>query len=136
MQVLERPLNMGAAKSKDFDRGNALGPWIVTTDEIGDPQSLRMEARVNGERWGGGTSADMHHGFADIVAFISQAETLRGGEVIGSGTVPTGCGLELGRFLQPGDVVELEVERIGVLRNRIVREPAHEDRSPKQGETI
>jgi 2-keto-4-pentenoate hydratase/2-oxohepta-3-ene-1,7-dioic acid hydratase in catechol pathway len=48
---------------------------------------------------------------------------LRGGEVIASGTVPTGCGLELGRFLQPGDVVELEIERIGVLRNRIVRAP-------------
>ena len=123
VQVLERPLNMGAAKSKDFDGGNALGPWIVTTDEVGDPQDLRMEARVNGERWGGGTSADMHHSFADIIAFISQAETLRGGEVIGSGTVPTGCGLELGRFLNPGDVIELEIERIGVLRNQIVRAP-------------
>jgi 2-keto-4-pentenoate hydratase/2-oxohepta-3-ene-1,7-dioic acid hydratase in catechol pathway len=121
MQVVERPLGMGAAKSKDFDTGNALGPWIVTTDEIGDPQNLQMEARVNGERWGGGTSADMHHSFADIVAFVSRDETLRGGEVIASGTVPTGCGLELGRFLNPGDVVELEIERIGVLRNRIVR---------------
>jgi 2-keto-4-pentenoate hydratase/2-oxohepta-3-ene-1,7-dioic acid hydratase in catechol pathway len=121
MQVVERPLGMGAAKSKDFDTGNALGPWIVTTDEIGDPQNLQMEARVNGERWGGGTSADMHHSFADIVAFVSSDETLRGGEVIASGTVPTGCGLELGRFLKPGDVVELEIERIGVLRNRIVR---------------
>jgi 2-keto-4-pentenoate hydratase/2-oxohepta-3-ene-1,7-dioic acid hydratase in catechol pathway len=121
MQVVERPLGMGAAKSKDFDTGNALGPWIVTTDEIGDPQALRMEARVNGERWGGGTSADMHHSFAAIVSFVSRDETLRGGEVIASGTVPTGCGLELGRFLNPGDVVELEIERIGVLRNRIVR---------------
>lgn len=121
VQVVERPLNMGAAKSKDFDTGNALGPWIVTTDEIGDPHALTMEARVNGERWGGGTSAGMQHTFEDIVAFISQAETLRGGEVIGSGTVPTGCGLEHGRFLKSGDVVELEIERIGVLRNRIVR---------------
>jgi 2-keto-4-pentenoate hydratase/2-oxohepta-3-ene-1,7-dioic acid hydratase in catechol pathway len=123
VQVVERPLGMGAAKSKDFDTGNALGPWIVTTDEIGDPQALVMEARVNGERWGGGSSVEMHHSFADIVSFVSQDETLRGGEVIASGTVPTGCGLELGRFLQPGDVVELEIERIGVLRNRIVRAP-------------
>lgn len=121
VQVVERPMNMGAAKSKDFDTGNALGPWIVTTDEIGDPQDLRMEARVNGERWGGGSSRDMHHSFADIVHFVSRDETLRGGEVIASGTVPTGCGLELGRFLSPGDVVELEIERVGVLRNRIVR---------------
>jgi 2-keto-4-pentenoate hydratase/2-oxohepta-3-ene-1,7-dioic acid hydratase in catechol pathway len=121
MQVVERPLGMGAAKSKDFDTGNSLGPWIVTTDEIGDPQALQMEARVNGERWGGGSSAGMHHSFADIVSFVSRDETLRGGEVIASGTVPTGCGLELGRFLNPGDVVELEVERIGTLRNRIVR---------------
>jgi 2-keto-4-pentenoate hydratase/2-oxohepta-3-ene-1,7-dioic acid hydratase in catechol pathway len=63
----------------------------------------------------------MHHSFADIVAFVSRAETLRPGEVIGSGTVGTGCGLELGRYLSDGDVVELEVERIGVLRNRFVR---------------
>jgi 2-keto-4-pentenoate hydratase/2-oxohepta-3-ene-1,7-dioic acid hydratase in catechol pathway len=122
VQVIERPLNMGAAKSKDFDTGNALGPWIVTTDEIGDPQTLQMEARVNGERWGGGSSSGMHHTFADIVSFVSRDETLRGGEVIASGTVPTGCGLELGRFLNPGDVVELDIERIGVLRNRIVRD--------------
>jgi 2-keto-4-pentenoate hydratase/2-oxohepta-3-ene-1,7-dioic acid hydratase in catechol pathway len=121
VQVIERPLNMGAAKSKDFDTGNALGPWIVTTDEIGDPQALQMEARVNGVRWGGGSSSAMYHTFADIVSYISRDETLRGGEVIASGTVPTGCGLELGRFLSPGDVVELEIERIGVLRNRIVR---------------
>jgi 2-keto-4-pentenoate hydratase/2-oxohepta-3-ene-1,7-dioic acid hydratase in catechol pathway len=121
IQVIERPLGMGPMKGKDFDTGNVLGPWIVTLDEIGDPQALKMEARVNGERWGGGNSRDMHHGFADILAFISQSETLHPGEIIASGTVPTGCGLELGRFLKSGDVVELEVEKIGILRNRIVR---------------
>ena len=63
----------------------------------------------------------MHHTFADVIAFVSQSETLHPGEVLGSGTVGTGCGLEQGRFLSPGDVVELEIERIGVLRNRIVR---------------
>ncbi|GGA65224.1 hypothetical protein GCM10011385_18750 [Nitratireductor aestuarii] len=121
VQVVERPLGMGPMKGKDFDTGNVLGPWIVTADEIGDPQALWMEARVNGERWGGGISSEMHHSFAEILAFISQSETLYPGELIASGTVPTGCGLELGRFLQPGDVVELEIEKIGVLRNRIVR---------------
>ena len=117
----ERPLSMGPMKGKDFDTGNVLGPWIVTRDEIGDPHTLDMEVRVNGERWGGGNSADMHHTFNDILAFISRSETLHPGEVIASGTVPTGCGLELGRFLSPNDVVELEIERIGILRNRIVR---------------
>lgn len=121
VQVVERPLGMGPMKGKDFDTGNVLGPWIVTLDEIGDPHALEMSAHVNGERWGGGNSSGMHHNFYDIIAFISRSETLHPGELIGSGTVPTGCGLELGRFLQSGDVVELEIEKIGLLRNRILR---------------
>ncbi len=121
VQTQERPLNMGPMKGKDFDTGNVLGPWIVTCDELGDPHGLDMEARINGERWGGGNSSQMHHTFNAIIAFISRSETLHPGEVIASGTVPTGCGLELGRFLSPGDVVELEIEKIGILRNRIIR---------------
>jgi len=120
-QMDERPLGMGPMKGKDFDTGNVLGPWIVTTDEIGDPQNLEMQVKVNGERWGGGNSRDMHHSFAKILAFISVSETLYPGEVIASGTVPTGCGLEINRFLKPNDLVELEVEKIGVLKNRIIR---------------
>jgi 2-keto-4-pentenoate hydratase/2-oxohepta-3-ene-1,7-dioic acid hydratase in catechol pathway len=80
-----------------------------------------MDARVNGERWGGGNSRDMYHKWPAVLAHISQSETVYAGEVIGSGTVGTGCGLELGRQLEEGDVVELEIERIGVLRNRVVR---------------
>jgi 2-keto-4-pentenoate hydratase/2-oxohepta-3-ene-1,7-dioic acid hydratase in catechol pathway len=121
VQMIERPLGMGPMKGKDFDTGNVLGPWIVTPDEIGDPQNLEMEVRVNGERWGGGSSSEMQHSFAQIVSFISDHETLHPGEVIASGTVGTGCGLELNRFLEPGDVVELEIQGIGVLRNRIVK---------------
>jgi 2-keto-4-pentenoate hydratase/2-oxohepta-3-ene-1,7-dioic acid hydratase in catechol pathway len=120
-QFAEMEGRLGPAKGKDFDTGNVLGPWIVTRDEIGDPHALRMEARVNGERWGGGNSSAMHHKFPDILAHISQSETLHAGEVIGSGTVGTGCGLEQGRYLSAGDVVELEIEKIGVLRNRVVR---------------
>ncbi len=120
-QMAEMTAQLGPAKGKDFDTGNVLGPWIVTLDEIGDPHALAMDARVNGERWGGGNSRDMHHSFSAILAHISRSETIRAGEVIGSGTVGTGCGLELGRKLSPGDVIELEIEKIGVLRNRIVR---------------
>ena len=120
-QMAEMAGQLGPAKGKDFDNGNVLGPWIVTLDEIGDPHALDMEARINGERWGGGNSRDMYHKWPAILAHISQDETLYAGEVIGSGTVGTGCGLELGRQLQDGDVVELEIEKIGVLRNKVVR---------------
>ncbi|MEJ0042642.1 MAG: fumarylacetoacetate hydrolase family protein [Rhizomicrobium sp.] len=120
-QSKEKVFGQGPTKGKDFDTGNALGPWIVTRDEIGDPQTLKMEVRVNGERWGGGNSSGMYHPFAAIIAFISTEETIYPGDVIGSGTVGTGCGLELGRFPKPGDVIELEIEKIGILRNRLVK---------------
>jgi len=119
-QYIEMQSQLGPAKGKDFDTGNAFGPWITTADEIGDPQNLRMQARVNGETWSDGNSRDMKHGFADIVAYASVEETLHPGEILGSGTVGGGCGNELGRFMKHGDVIELEVGGIGVLRNRIV----------------
>ena len=119
-QYIEMQGQLGPAKGKDFDTGNALGPWITTADEIGDPQNLDMLARVNGELWSRGNSATMRHTFRDIVAFASLDETLYPGEVLGSGTVGGGCGNELGRFMKHGDVIELEVGGIGVLRNRIV----------------
>lgn len=122
-QATEMEGQLGPAKGKDFDTGNVLGPWLVTADEVGDPYDLTMVARVNGEEWSRGHSGTMHHRFEDIIAFVSRSETLHPGEILGSGTVGGGCGLELGRFLDPGDVIELEVERIGVLRNRIVKEP-------------
>jgi 2-keto-4-pentenoate hydratase/2-oxohepta-3-ene-1,7-dioic acid hydratase in catechol pathway len=119
-QFIEMQGQLGPAKGKDFDSGNALGPWITTADEIPDPQNLDMAARVNGERWSRGNSRDMRHTFRDIIAYASLEETLVPGELLGSGTVGGGCGNELGRFLKHGDVVELEVGGIGVLRNRIV----------------
>ena len=118
-QVREMPGSLGPAKGKDFDNANALGPCIVTRDELADPYRLRMQARVNGETWSDGNSADMHWTFEQMIAHVSAGETLHPGEVIGSGTVGGGCGLELGRFLKDGDVVELEIEGIGVLRNRV-----------------
>ena len=110
---------LGPGKGKDFDTGNALGPWLVTRDEIPEPYALTMAARVNGAEWSRGSTADMHWTFEDLIAHVSRSETLRVGDVIASGTVGLGCGLEHGAFLKPGDVVELEVERIGVLRNLV-----------------
>ncbi len=119
-QFIEMQGQLGPSKGKDFDTGNAFGPFITTADEIGDPQNLRMQARVNGETWSDGNSGSMQHGFADIVAYASLEETLYPGEILGSGTVGGGCGNELGKFMKHGDVIELEVSGIGVLRNRIV----------------
>lgn len=119
-QGIEMEGRLGPAKGKDFDGANALGPCIVTADELGDPYALRMQARVNGETWCDANSNTMHWKFEDLIAHISQSETLHPGEIIGSGTVGGGCGLELWRFLKSGDVVELEIEGIGVLRNRVL----------------
>jgi 2-keto-4-pentenoate hydratase/2-oxohepta-3-ene-1,7-dioic acid hydratase in catechol pathway len=118
VQTRELPIGMGPAKAKDWDGSNVLGPCIVTADEL-DGTDVRMTVRVNGEVWGEDTSASMHHTFADLIAYASQAQTLYPGEVLGSGTAAGGSGLELDRWIQPGDVVELEVEGIGVLRNPI-----------------
>ncbi len=120
-QTKEMAGSLGPGKGKDFDNGNAMGPCLVTADEIGDPYSLEMAVRVNGEEWGRGNSRDMHWKFEDCIAHASRSETLHPGEFFGSGTVGNGCGLEQMRFLRPGDVVELEVERIGILRNRVLR---------------
>lgn len=121
IQEFEMTTPFGPTKGKDFDTGNVLGPWIVTADEIPDPYQLQLSARVNGEQWSSGNSRDMLHSFEDMLVHVSRNETLHAGEFFGSGTVGGGCGLELNRWIQPGDIVELEVEGIGVLRNRVVR---------------
>ena len=120
-QMVEMAGQLGPAKGKDFDTGNILGPYILTADEVPHPVALDMQARVNGVVWGGGNSRDMHHDFGAILAHISASETIYPGEVIGSGTVGTGCGLEIGKRLEPADEFELEIEGIGVLANRIIR---------------
>jgi 2-keto-4-pentenoate hydratase/2-oxohepta-3-ene-1,7-dioic acid hydratase in catechol pathway len=111
---------LGPAKGKDFDTGNAIGPWLVTPDELPDPYNLTMVARVNGAEWSRGSTSTMHWRWEDLIAHISASETLYPGDFIGSGTVGRGCGLELGAYLKAGDVVELEVEGLGVLRNRVI----------------
>jgi 2-keto-4-pentenoate hydratase/2-oxohepta-3-ene-1,7-dioic acid hydratase in catechol pathway len=120
-QSQETSFRMGPAKGKDFDTGNAMGPCIVTRDEIDDPYSLRMQVRVNGERRSDTVAGGMQHDIARCISFLSQSETLYPGEVLAMGTVGDGCGYESLSFLSEGDVVEIDVDRIGILRNRLIR---------------
>ena len=121
-QRIEMEGRLGPAKGKSFDGGNVMGPWIVTPDEIGDPYKLKMEARVNGKMRSQGVTEGMLFSFEEIIAHVSKDETLMPGEFIGSGTVGNGCGLELGWYLEHGDTIELEVEKIGTLKNRVERQ--------------
>jgi 2-keto-4-pentenoate hydratase/2-oxohepta-3-ene-1,7-dioic acid hydratase in catechol pathway len=122
MQAIEMEGRLGPAKGKSFDGGNVLGPWIVTPDEIQNPYDLKMEVRVNGDVRSTAVSRGMLFSFEEIIAHVTRDETLMPGEFIGSGTVGNGCGLELGRFLEHGDTIELTVEKIGTLRNTVVQQ--------------
>ncbi len=118
-QGFEMLSSLGPSKSKDFDNANAMGPCIVTADAL-DPYKRRMTVRVNGADRSEGTSSSITYTFEDLIHFISTSETLHPGEILGSGTVGGGCGLEQGQLLQDGDLVELEIEGIGILRNRVL----------------
>ena len=119
---------LGPAKGKDFDSGNAIGPTLVTPDEVPDPYNLVMKARINGGDVSWGHTKGMYWTFEQMIAYASRNETLHPGEFFGSGTgtVPESgkdkrcCGAEMRRFLKAGDKVELEVERIGTLTNYVV----------------
>jgi fumarylacetoacetate (FAA) hydrolase len=128
IQRQEMRVGLGPAKGKDF--ANSIGPWIVTPDELAGRKTdrpgaydLAMKARINGEERSRGNWKDIHYSFAEIIERASRDVDLLPGDVIGSGTVGTGCLLELtrgqGPWLQPGDEVELEIEQIGILRNRV-----------------
>jgi 2-keto-4-pentenoate hydratase/2-oxohepta-3-ene-1,7-dioic acid hydratase in catechol pathway len=119
-QMKEGPLGMGPSKGKDFDTGNTIGPYLVTPDEL-DVSNLRMTAKINGETWTDSRTSGRQFSFEDLIVHVSQSETIYPGELWGSGTTTGGSGLELDRWLKPGDVVEFEIEGIGVLRNRISR---------------
>lgn len=120
-QADEMEARMGPTKGKSFDTGNVLGPWIVTRDEIPDYRAITVTVRINGERRGQGTTAQMIHPYEDIIAYISKSETLYPGEVIGTGTLGGCCALETGAWPKDGDVVEIDADKIGVLRNRVRR---------------
>lgn len=108
-------------RGKSLDTFAPLGPWVVTPDEIGDPQNLEISLRLNGEVMQHSNTKNLIFGIAEIIEFITQGITLEPGDVISTGT-PGGVGFvrDPPRLLQKGDVVEVEIEKIGVLRNKVV----------------
>lgn len=118
IQMREMEGQLGPTKGKDF--ANGFGPYLVTTDEL-DFSNLSVTARVNGEVWSEGNIGEMYHSFEEIIEYVSRHETIHPGDILGTGTVGNGCGLELDRWLSPGDTIELEAEGIGTLRNTVVR---------------
>lgn len=121
IQSQEMTCGLGPVKGKDTC--SIMGPCLVTPDEV-DARNMRMIARVNGEVWSENNSGTSYWTWPQIIEFASMDETLHAGDFMGSGTVEKGCGLELGRWLQPGDIIELEVEGVGILRNRVGEKPA------------
>jgi len=119
---LQEMLAGGLGPVKGKDTCNIMGPCLATPDEI-DPADLRMIARVNGEVWSDNNSGTAYWTWPQIIEFASMEETLYPGDFLGSGTVEGGCCMELNRWIKSGDVIELEVEGIGVLRNRVGEKP-------------
>jgi len=129
LQMKEIPVLLGPAKGKDF--ATSMGPWLLTFDELqdrvlGERIDLAMAARLNGEERTRGNLDDLHHTIPRLIAHASAGVELFPGEVLGTGTLGGGCLLEDPdpRYLQPGDLVELEVERLGVLRTEVVARPS------------
>jgi 2-keto-4-pentenoate hydratase/2-oxohepta-3-ene-1,7-dioic acid hydratase in catechol pathway len=117
VQRAEMAMRLGPSKSKDF--ATSLGPCIVTADEFNPEKGLVMRASVNGETWFETSSARMFWSFPQMIAHVSRSEDVWPGDVYGSGTPFGGCGLDLDRWLQPGDLVELEIDGIGALRTPV-----------------
>ncbi|MDE3229086.1 MAG: fumarylacetoacetate hydrolase family protein [Chloroflexota bacterium] len=134
LQRHEMKMNLGPAKGKDF--ATALGPWLVTPDELADRRigsgmderyDLAITGAINGDELSHANLKDLYFTFPQMIERAAQHVRLRPGDIIGSGTVGTGCILELGterhRWLRPGDMAEMRVERLGALRNTIVAAP-------------
>lgn len=118
IQRKEMAIRLGPAKGKDFC--SILGPVIVTYDEFEFKEpNLKMTAKINGKLWSEGYSGESHFSWAQMIEHVSKDEWIVPGDVFGSGTVGTGCGLELDKWIQPNDIIELEVEKIGKLINKV-----------------
>lgn len=122
VQPPEMSLRMGPAKSKDFATSKIMGPYLVTADEVPEVTGLRMINRVNGEVWFDGKISGWAFTFAQFIAHVSRDEMVNVGDFFGSGPPAFSVGFELDRWIKPGDVVSCEIEGVGILSNRIVRE--------------
>lgn len=120
VQAIEMPILMGPQKSKDFAYG--IGPWITTVDELPSIEGLSGKVRLNGEVVSTTKVENFVYTPAELLAYVSISDRLQPGDLIGSGTMGFGSGVEIGRFLQPGDVLELELEKVGILRTPISSE--------------
>lgn len=110
-------------KGKSYDTFGPIGPWLVTTDEVKDPQKLKLWLELNGKKVQDGTTATMVFGVAHIVAYLSQFFTLMPGDIITTGTPPgVGMGMKPQRFLKPGDVMRVGIEGLGVQQQKVVRD--------------
>ena len=117
IQFEEMSVGLGPFKGKDF--ATSIGPSIVTADEV-NPNTINLKAFINGEKWSDGYLNDMQFSFEEIISHLSNEEYIFPGDLIGSGTIGRGCGLELGKTIDVGDKVELSAEKIGILRNYII----------------
>jgi 2-keto-4-pentenoate hydratase/2-oxohepta-3-ene-1,7-dioic acid hydratase in catechol pathway len=110
-------------KGKSYDTFGPIGPWLVTTDEVKDPQKLKLWLELNGKKVQDGSTATMVFGVAHIVAYLSQFFTLMPGDIITTGTPPgVGMGMKPQRFLKPGDVMRIGIEGLGVQQQKVVRD--------------
>ena len=119
----ERPMDdfFDWLNGKWFDSFSAIGPYLVTADEVGDPHNLKMSLSVNGEKRQDGNTGQMIFNCYEIVSFCSYLTTLEPGDLIMTGT-PSGVGATTDTYLQPGDEIEAEIEKLGVLINVVEEE--------------
>lgn len=131
IQRREMAAGLGPAKGKNF--GTAVGPWIATMDELGEGPDLELSVLVNGELRGTGRSSEMIWSVAEIVAWASAGETVPAGSLLGTGTVNGCSGLEAGRLLEAGDVVELSGDPLGRLRTTVGTRRTGWEPEPRRG---
>jgi len=121
-QMLEMGVNVGPGKGKDFINSNIMGPCLVTLDELHSKiRNLKMAVKINDEVACVGNSGDMYWTWEEIISYCSHDETLYPGEFFGSGTVGGGCGAEIDKWIKPNDVIQMEIEGIGTLRNKVLK---------------